>query len=151
MFPDFSPSSNNDPPRDYTPPHVVGSNARGLFTRVLVVEDEWLVAMDIEAVLKEEGFDVVGIATSADEAVRMAELHHPDLVLMDIRIRGPRDGIDAAIELNRRFGTRSLFVSAHRDPATQERAQVANPLGWVSKPFSGQQLIAAIAEATRQG
>ncbi|WP_101339588.1 response regulator [Cereibacter azotoformans] len=115
--------------------------------RILVVEDEWLVACDIEAALEAEGLDVVGIASSADEAVGMAEVHGPDLVLMDIRIRGRRDGIDAALEISRRFGLRCLFVSANHDPGMRERAQAARPLGWVPKPFSAPQLVSAVGNA----
>ncbi|WP_096787439.1 response regulator [Rhodobacter sp. CZR27] len=117
--------------------------------RILVVEDEWLVACEIEAALEDEGLEVVGIAASADEAVHMAEVHRPDLVLMDIRIRGNRDGIHAAVEISRRFGLRSLFMSANHDPGTRERAQAARPLGWVPKPFSTLQLVSAVDEALR--
>lgn len=117
---------------------------------VLIVEDEWLVSMEIEGVLGDAGYDVAGTAVTADEAVRMVEMHRPDLVLMDIRLQGRRDGIQAAIEINRRFGLRCLFVSAHADVGTRERAAAANPLGWLSKPFSGPQLILALEAALRR-
>lgn len=79
----------------------------------------------------------------------MAEVHMPELVLMDIRIRGNGDGIYAALEISRRFGLRSLFVSANDDPGTRERAQAAHPLGWLPKPFSTMQLVSAVEEALR--
>jgi two-component system, response regulator PdtaR len=147
MLPCLAASSSNDAGRRapaWVPDRSTDEAPRA---RVLVVEDEWLVAVEIEAVLEDEGFEVVGVAASADEAVRLAGAHAPDIVLMDIRIRGRSDGVSAALEIRRRFGLRSLFISAHRDPATQERAQAADPLGWVTKPFSGRQLIDAIAAA----
>ena len=92
---------------------------------------------------------MAGVATAADEAVLLGEVRRPDVVLMDIRLRGPRDGIDAATEIRRRFDIRSLFVSAHTDPATMARAQAADPVGWLPKPFSGHQLAAALEAALK--
>ena len=117
--------------------------------RVLIAEDEWLVAMEIEATLEDAGYAVVGLAASADEAVRMAEVHRPDLLVMDIRLKGRRDGVDAAFELNGRLGLRCLFVSAYSDDPMRARAQAANPLGWISKPFSARQLLDALEAALR--
>lgn len=117
--------------------------------RVLVVEDEWFISMEIETTLEDSGYAVVGVAVNADEAVRMAEMYRPDLVLMDIRLQGGSDGIEAAAEINRRFGPRCLFISAHTDPDTKERGQAANPLGWLPKPFSSQQLVLAVEAALR--
>ena len=115
--------------------------------RILIVDDEWFISMEMKDTLEDAGCDVIGVAVSADEAVRMAELHQPHLVLMDIRLRGSRDGVDAAMEISRRFGIRCIFVSAHADAATRERGQGADPLGWLSKPFSGPQLVAAVRNA----
>jgi CheY-like chemotaxis protein len=115
--------------------------------RVLVVEDEWLVSMEIEAALEEAGHVCAAIAVSADQAVALAEQHRPDILLMDIRLRGERDGVDAAIEIFRRFGLRCLFISAHTDRATRERGNGANPYGWLAKPFSSAQLMLAIERA----
>lgn len=112
--------------------------------KILIVEDEWLVALDIEATLSRADYEIVAIAGSAEEAIEMVARHNPDLILMDIRLNGPRDGIDAAIEIARRFGVRCLFASANIDAAARERAQAANPVGWLSKPFSAQQLLEAV-------
>ena len=87
------------------------------------------------------------MATTAEQAVTLATQYRPDLVLMDIRLRGGSDGIDAAIEIHRTIGIRCLFCSAHTDPGTIERAQAATPAGWLAKPFSGPQLLEAIAVA----
>jgi two-component system, response regulator PdtaR len=146
--PHAAPSSSDRGPGN-RPPVPAEPNRETQRARILIVEDEWLVSTEMEAVLEQEGFETVGVATSAEEAVLMVEQHKPDLVLMDIRLKGPRDGVDAAIEIQHKFGLRCLFVSAHHDPATVTRAQPANPLGWVSKPFSGQQLAQMVKEAIR--
>jgi DNA-binding NarL/FixJ family response regulator len=104
--------------------------------RLLIVEDDFLAAVELEDGLKEAGFDVVGLAASASEAVRLAECMRPALVIMDIRLAGGSDGIDAAAEIFNRFGIRSIFASAFHDPATRARAEAAAPLGWLPKPYS---------------
>jgi two-component system, response regulator PdtaR len=150
MSPYLSPSSTDNAAGPLSVQDLKDAEKAGGHGSVLVVEDDWLVSTEIQSVLEDAGFAVVGIAGSAEEAVDLAGRHGPDLVLMDIRLRGLRDGIDAAIEIKSRYGLRCLFVSAHRDPATQDRAQAVDPLGWVSKPFSGQQVIAAVREALRR-
>lgn len=115
--------------------------------RILIVEDDWFVSMEMEHILETDGHDVVGVASSGDEAMALAAQERPDLILMDIRLRGESDGVEAAIEIYRTLGIRCLFCSAHTDPGTIERAQVAKPVGWLAKPFSGPQLTEAIAAA----
>lgn len=115
--------------------------------RILIVEDEWFIAIESEAVLRDSGFDVVGIAVSADEAVALAAEHEPDLILMDIRLRGARDGVDAALEIRERFDIACLFATAHSEPRVRDSAQAACPAGWLTKPFSDQQLLAAVRAA----
>jgi two-component system, response regulator PdtaR len=112
--------------------------------RVLVVEDDAIIAFDIEDTLSQLGFEVVGTAMSAEEAVNLAEALRPDCLTMDIRIRGPRDGVSAAIEIYERFGIRSVFVSAFAGSAEAERAAAARPLGWVGKPISREALRSAL-------
>ena len=103
--------------------------------RCVVVEDEAIIAIEIEDMLTDLGVEVIGVAMSAAEAVRMAEAERPDLLTMDIRLQGERDGISAAIEIFQRFNIRSIFVSAYvSDPGTRERAAAADPLGWLGKP-----------------
>lgn len=113
--------------------------------RVLIVEDNWLVAVEMEATLEDAGYTVVGIAVSAEEAVQACKAERPDLVLMDIRLLGPRDGIDAAVEIRERFGIGSIFVSAHDDAEVRARAEAARPLGWIVKPVTGRELIRSLA------
>jgi CheY-like chemotaxis protein len=125
-----------------------GTSPRG---RVLIVEDEYFVALASEDALSDAGFAVVGIATTADDAVAKADATRPDLILMDVRLAPPgsmRDGIDAAAEILARFGIRSLFATAHVDPGTRARGErAAQPLGWLSKPFSSEDLVAAVGAA----
>jgi len=115
--------------------------------RVLVVEDEYFIRVEIDAALRGAGYDVVGEATTADEAVNAAQAARPDIVIMDIRLASRRDGVDAAIELYRRFGMRCLFATAHADAETRRRAEEAKPLGWLSKPFTPESLVAAVKAA----
>jgi CheY-like chemotaxis protein len=96
-------------------------------TKVLIVEDDHLVAIEAEYALLEAGYEVAGIAATAAEAFALARTEKPDIVVMDIRLAGDRDGIDAAIELFTDSGLRSLFASAHGDAATRSRAQAAKP------------------------
>jgi DNA-binding NarL/FixJ family response regulator len=103
--------------------------------RILIVEDEMFVALDIEAVVIKAGHKVVGFAGTAERAVTMADEMRPDLVLMDIRLPGERDGVDAAIEIRQRFDIPSLIISAYSDAETRARATPARALGFIPKPF----------------
>lgn len=114
---------------------------------VLIVEDEFFVALDLETTLQGAGFDVVGVANNAEDAVRLAETHKPSVIVMDVRLAGERDGIEAAIEIFERFGIRSVFASAHHDAGTMARASRANAAGWLAKPYSSEALLAAVEAA----
>ncbi len=115
--------------------------------RILIVEDEYLVALQMESELARAGFDIVGIAGSADEALDLAAAHSPILAVMDIRLRGSRDGVEAALELYARHRIRSVFVTAHYDADTRRRALPANPIGWLPKPYSMPLLFAHVRDA----
>jgi DNA-binding NarL/FixJ family response regulator len=122
--------------------------------RVLIVEDDYLVAMEAEVAVVEAGFEAAGIANSAEEAVKLAKSERPTLVVMDIRLIGKRDGIDAALEIFRETGVRCIFATAHHTLATRNRAAPTVPLGWLPKPYSMEDLIEmiklAIAELNDQ-
>jgi DNA-binding NarL/FixJ family response regulator len=115
-----------------------------LSLRVLIVEDEFLIALNTECVLLDSGFQVTGIATSYETAVSMAERTRPDLVLMDIVLDSERDGVDAAIEISRRFGIPVVFTSANQDSGNVRRAKAMDVAGWVPKPYSSEKLLEAI-------
>ncbi len=115
--------------------------------RILVVEDDYVVAMELENALSEAGFNVVGTANSAREAVKLAISEHPMLAVMDIRLAGRRDGVEAALEMFDSCGVRCIFATAHHDPQTRARAEKAAPLGWLAKPYQLDTLISLINAA----
>jgi DNA-binding response OmpR family regulator len=116
--------------------------------RVLVVEDDYLVGLTICDLLEGAGYMVLGPAVTGEEAVSLALDERPELVLMDVRLAGVMDGVDAAIEIAR-SGIRSLFVSAHSDSQTRNRGAAAKPHGWLEKPFGNAELLEAVAAALR--
>jgi two-component system, response regulator PdtaR len=117
--------------------------------RILIVEDDYLVALQFENALTEAGYEVVDIASTAEEAVQLVPDHQPELVLMDVRLAGPRDGIQAAAEILDRFGVRSIFVSAFSDATTRARADRANPIAWLAKPVADRKLVSTVNTALR--
>jgi DNA-binding NarL/FixJ family response regulator len=112
--------------------------------RILIVEDQPFVALDCEAALTARGHDVVDIASNAQSAAALAERYRPDLILMDIRLAGSRTGLEAAIEIHRKLGIRSIFASAHADDFTRKLAEPARPLGWINKPYTCEELVSAV-------
>lgn len=115
--------------------------------RILIVEDDYFIALDNEATLRAAGFDILGPAATGEEAVALALKERPALILMDIRLGGDLDGIEAAIEIQQRAGISSVFASAYADVRTRKRAAPAEPLGWLSKPFSQRELLGTVADA----
>ncbi len=118
--------------------------------RLLIVEDEVIVSMDIASRLELAGYEVVGTAPSAERALRLAASARPDLALMDIHLQGSMDGIEAAIELRRRHEVPVVFLTAHADDATVARARSAEPLGYVLKPFDDRELPLVVERALRR-
>jgi CheY-like chemotaxis protein len=110
--------------------------------KILIVEDQPLITLLARTMLIDAGFEVVGSASSAADAVAAAERTHPDIALMDIRLRGPGDGIGAAIEIRRRFDIPSIFASATIGSYLIERAAPAAPVAWLNKPYRLDELIA---------
>jgi len=103
--------------------------------RILIIEDDYFVALELEHQLTEAGYDVIGVAATAEKALSIADAHKPELAIVDIRLAGLRDGIEAAEQLLREHGIRSIFSTAHSDPLTRKRGEVARPLGWLEKPY----------------
>ncbi len=112
--------------------------------RILVVEDEWLVAQGIKESLEDLGYEVAALAASGEEALQLASAHRPDLVLMDILLKGGLDGIEVAEQLRHRFEMPVIFLTAYADAQTLERAKVTEPFGYVLKPFEVRELHSAI-------
>ncbi len=108
--------------------------------RILLVEDEVLVARDIEHQLRQLGYVPVGHTGRGEEAIRMAEQLRPDLVLMDIQLAGPVDGIVAAQSIREQFGLPVVFLSAYAADDLLARAKLTEPFGYILKPFSEREL-----------
>ena len=116
--------------------------------RILIVEDEAIVAADIKGTLQGLGYDVPAIAFSGEEALKKAEELHPDVVLMDIVLRGQMDGVEAAQQIYERFGIPSIFMTGYSEELL-ERLNVLEPLLYVSKPVDINELTAAIDKALK--
>ncbi|WP_415518444.1 MAG: HD domain-containing phosphohydrolase [Desulfovibrio aminophilus] len=121
-------------PRDFTP----GPKDRR--ESILVVEDERMVALDIERLVRGMGYEVIGISDSGEEAVEMARALRPGLVLMDIRLKGAMDGIEAAALIQKIHDTPVIYLTAYADDTTLERARLTGPFGYLIKPFEDREL-----------
>lgn len=108
--------------------------------RILIVEDQFLVANDIKDNLETLGYEISAIATSGEKAVKKAGEGKTDLVLMDIVLRGEMDGIEAAEIIRSRFDLPVIFLTAYRDPKILERAKISEPFGYLIKPFEANEL-----------
>ncbi|MDM8552433.1 diguanylate cyclase [Desulfobacterales bacterium HSG2] len=108
--------------------------------KILIVEDEFIVANDIRNSLHAMGYVVTGIAASGEKAIRKAESEKPDLVLMDIMLRGEMNGIEAAKHIHSQFNLPVVFLTAYADPRIIEQAKAAKPFGYLIKSYEDRQL-----------
>ncbi len=115
--------------------------------RILVVEDETIVALDIQRVLRRLGYNVLAVVASGEDAVQRAAQLRPDLVLMDIHLRGPMDGIEAAAQLRAQMNLPVVYLTAHTDEQTLQRAKSTEPLGYLTKPFEERDLATTLEMA----
>jgi PAS domain S-box-containing protein len=109
-------------------------------TKILVVEDEGIVAEDIRRSLQNLGYTVSAVVSSGQEAVKKAEEHKPNLVLMDIVLKGEIDGIEAANRIRLCFNIPVIYLTAYTDERTLDRAKVTEPFGYIVKPFEDREL-----------
>lgn len=119
--------------------------------RILIIEDDWFIAMETEAVLTRAGYEIAGMASEQNEALLLAARARPDLVLMDIKLARGSDGIVIARKILDEHGIRCIFVTAHGDRATRQRGETANPHSWLIKPFNNRQLLKAVGDALGKG
>lgn len=112
--------------------------------KILIVEDEVIIAADLKDLLESNGYEVLGHASTADHAVKMALEMKPDIILMDIVLQGVRDGIQAAKEIREKENIPIIFVSAFSDSELLVKANMIEPYGYVLKPFQERQLIVSI-------
>jgi PAS domain S-box-containing protein len=111
---------------------------------VLVVEDEWIVAREIQDILLADGFDVPAPVASGEAALHATDTLHPDLVVMDIGLQGSADGIAVATTIASRHGIPIMFLSGASDPDTIERARAVGALAYLVKPIDARQLRTAV-------
>ncbi len=115
--------------------------------KILIVEDERIVAEDIKIKLEYVGYAVVGIASSGEKSLKKAEKLQPDLVLMDIVLEGKMDGIEAAAQILSLFNIPVVYLTAYSDVRTVKKAKLTEPFGFITKPFETQDLFTAIEMA----
>ena len=113
-------------------------------SRILIVEDEWLIADELQANLEDAGYAVAGIASSGKDAIALAAEQQPDLVLMDIVIKGESDGIETAVLMREQFNIPVIYLTAYVDKKTIQRARETGASSYVVKPAGIHQLVPMI-------
>ena len=114
---------------------------------ILIIEDEAIIAMDIRRKLEGNGYNVVGVAFSGEEAIQLARKHATDLVLTDIVLKGDMDGIEVANFMRSHWNIPVIFLTAHSDEKTIQRAKSTGPFGFLKKPVDDRELRASIEMA----
>ena len=118
--------------------------------RILIVEDDAILAWDLETILAQEGHHIVGRAGTFENALALAEIERPDLVIMDLKLAQGTSGLATASEIYHRIGIRSLFVSGNIDRALVAKAtEDCDPLGFLGKPYAPEELTDLIAASRR--
>lgn len=123
------------------------SSATDRRLRILIVEDELLIALDVEMALQDAGHDVVGTATTEDQAVDMALRHEPELMIVDLRLAGGGCGRAAVKRLRSSLDVDVIFASGNLDPEMRARLEKLEPLAMLSKPYDSNELVKAVATA----
>lgn len=109
--------------------------------RVLIVEDEQVLAILMEMYIDNSGCSTaIGSVSSGEEAMLCVEAERPDIILMDVRIEGERDGIETAIDINKKYDIPIIYASANSDYKTAERAKKTNMIAFLTKPVSEEEL-----------
>ncbi len=108
--------------------------------KILIVEDESIIAWDVKNRLNNLGYGVPSIIASGEEAIKKSEEIHPDLVLIDIKVKGKIDGIEAANQISDRLNIPVIYITAYSDEDTLKRATLKKPFGYISKPFDDVEL-----------
>ena len=116
-------------------------------TKILIVEDELIVSKDVESVLTGLGYNVVGVLASGEAAVEQADALQPDLILMDIKLKGEMTGIEAADLITEKMDVPVIFLTAYTDDSTIDKAKYTEPYGYIIKPFNEKELQTTIEMA----
>lgn len=104
-------------------------------TKILVVEDESIIAMDLQFTLERFGYDVCGVVSSGEECIENASRTNPDIILMDIKLRGKIDGLCAAKHIQSQSNTPVIYLTAYGDESTLNKVDKTKPFGYIYKPF----------------
>lgn len=115
--------------------------------RILVVEDEHVIAEDIARILRNFGYEVPAIVSSGEDSIKTVKKSPPDLVLMDIMLEGEMNGIEAAGQIYSNFGVPVVYITAYADDERLERAKQTGPFGYILKPFEGRELYSSVEMA----
>jgi CheY-like chemotaxis protein len=113
---------------------------------VLIIEDEALIAANLEMILEDAGHHPAGWATNAAEAFELAQSRMPRFAIVDIQLRNGDDGVAVAAEIRERFGTQIIFVTAQTDPRTIARAKAVEHRAFVAKPYNRSAILAALVD-----
>ncbi len=112
--------------------------------KILIVEDEKIIAQEISLILESLGYEIIDVADNGERAIKKAKSKSPDLVLMDIRLKGEIDGIEAAAEIYQKYNIPVVYLTAYSDDETLKRAKITEPFGYILKPFNRRELQAII-------
>lgn len=148
--PALSPQGDGDPPKGARGRSKADQTSSLFGVRVLVVEDESLVAMDLVVTLEELGADVCGTAASSDEAVRRARTLRPELAVVDIRLRDGETGVDAARVMAEELGMAIVFATAHTNSRLALRMADVPGAGRLTKPYDSAELLDAVRHVLRR-
>lgn len=105
------------------------------YSKILIIEDEFIVATDLKHQLEKMGHDVIGIEGDGEAAIRKTVETEPDLILIDINLKGDLDGIETALQIKDIYDVPFIYLSGNSDITTMERAKITEPSGYIIKPF----------------
>lgn len=112
--------------------------------KVLIVEDDMIISLVVENMIKKLGYTLIGKAASGEEAIELAKEHSPEIILMDIRLKGEMDGIEAIIKIKEYISTEVIYLTGNSDKANFERAKATNCIDLISKPFTIGELVRSL-------
>jgi two-component system, response regulator PdtaR len=116
---------------------------------ILIVDDEFLIVEGLREQIEDISLKVCGTADTADKAIALAQEHRPSVVLMDMRLLGQKDGVDAALVIHATVGSKLIFITGSKDPETMARIQLDHPFAVLFKPVTFRQLRTTIETAMR--
>ncbi len=114
--------------------------------RILIVEDEGIVGLDLQRMLQNAGYYACEVVASGEKAIQKADADRPDLVLMDIFLQGELNGVEAAGQIHTRFNIPVIFITANTDKKLKEKALITNPFGYITKPFNEENVLEVIKQ-----